>query len=412
MRDRRALAALGIGPSRFSIQDAVRESGLSVTRHIGRSIMTGLGTVLGSAAFVATLGLSSTLSQQVSSTFDVRRATEVRIMAGASTAAAQFVDWHAADWQDAESLHRLQRLNGVAAAGRRVELAEQPVGRTIDAPPRRFKVMGVDPGALAVIEPNLVAGRRYDAFHEEHAAPVVLLPTTIADALAIHRTGIAIFVDDRAFTVAGIFDDVARRPESMLAVLMPASTADRLVGPEQPPISRDVIVATAPGAAQTIAGQAALALRPQGPDTLTAIAPPDPRTMRLEIEASVSRSTLLLSLVALIVGAFSIANACTASIAARTPEIGLRRAIGARPAHIFVQLLGEATALGTAGGAVGVLIGLATFSVVCLLNRWTPVLDVRSAVLAVSASAGAGLLAGLWPAMSAMRVQPVAALQR
>ena len=64
-----------------------------------------------------------------------------------------------------------------------------------------------------------------------------------------------------------------------------------------------------------------------------------------------TQTSLVLSLIALVMGAVSIANAATASIAARIPEIGLRRAIGARPVHIFAQLVGETTALGALGGA-------------------------------------------------------------
>jgi putative ABC transport system permease protein len=173
-----------------------------------------------------------------------------------------------------------------------------------------------------------------------------------------------------------------------------------------------VVISTAPGAAQLIGSQAALALRPEGPDALRVIAPPDPRTLRQEIEANVAQSALLLSVIALVIGAVSIANAATASITARVPEIGLRRALGARPGHIFAQLIGETTALGGLGGAAGVLVGVAVVAVVSLANAWNPVLDVRVAALAVAASAAAGLLAGLWPAWLATRIQPVAALQR
>jgi putative ABC transport system permease protein len=220
-----------------------------------------------------------------------------------------------------------------------------------------------------------------------------------------------VFIRDRAYTVMGIFDGVGRRTEHLQGVLMPASAADAVLDPSTG-VERDVVISTAPGAAQLIGSQAALALRPEGPDALRVIAPPDPRTLRQEIEANVAQSALLLSVIALVIGAVSIANAATASITARVPEIGLRRALGARPGHIFAQLIGETTALGGLGGAAGVLVGVAVVAVVSLANAWNPVLDVRVAALAVAASAAAGLLAGLWPAWLATRIQPVAALQR
>lgn len=107
----------------------------------------------------------------------------------------------------------------------------------------------------------------------------------------------------------------------------------------------------------------------------------------------------------------SIANSATAVIQARTAEIGLRRAVGGRPVHIFAQLIGETTALGFLGGFVGVCAGVTIVAVVCLWNRWAPVLDIWVAVVAVVGSAATGLLAGLWPTRRALRVQPVSALQ-
>jgi len=400
---RQARVALGITIERLTVWDWIWESSISIVRHPGRSLVTALGTALGTAAFVATLGLGSTLGRQVSDSFDARRATEVVVRPDEPNLDTA--------WQGRKGLDRLRGLNGVTAAGRRVLLPEHGIARAVAAPAHRFRVIGADPGALAAMIPELVSGRRYDDFHERHAANVVLLPQPVAEASGINRTGVAVFIGDRPYTVAGIFRDVARRPEALLAVVMPATTAERLEDPALP-AERDVIIATAPGAAPVIGGQAPLALWPEEPGALHSVAPADPRTMRREIEANVTRISLVLSLVALVMGAISIANAATASIVARIPEIGLRRAIGARPVHIFAQLVGETTALGALGGLAGVGVGVTVVSTASLANGWPPVLDLRIATLAVGASAAAGLLAGLWPAARATRIQPVAALQR
>jgi len=391
----------------LTLVDWMREATLSVARHPGRAVMTAIGTVLGAVTFVATLGISSTVSQQVSSSFDVRRATEVLV------STQNNID---TTWRDEESLNRVRGLNGVVSAGIRLNIGEQPIARALGSAARPFTVFGVDPDALSTIEPRIVLGRGFDAFHESKAVNVVLLAEPVAQSLGIARIGTAVFIRDRAFTVAGIFDDVARRTDTLNAVLMPASTAETLltsyyVGGDGD-FAREVLIRTVPGAAQLIGAQAALALRPEAPQDLNVIAPPDPRLLRREIEGNVTQSTLLLSVVALAVGAVTIANAAAASVTTRVAEIGLRRALGARPTHIFAQLVGETTALGAIGGAIGVLIGVAVVAVVCIANRWTPILDVRVALGAVAASAATGLLAGLWPAARATKIQPVAALQR
>lgn len=103
--------------------------------------------------------------------------------------------------------------------------------------------------------------------------------------------------------MVGIFDDVARRPELMLSVLIPASVAETF---DTEQAGRDVIVETVPGAAQLVGDHAPLALRPEGPTSLRAITPPDPRTLRRAIESSVTRSSLMPWVIALIIGAVSI----------------------------------------------------------------------------------------------------------
>ncbi|WP_433298163.1 ABC transporter permease [Actinoplanes sp. CA-030573] len=398
---------LRLRTARLRWDDLVWEAALSVLRNPGRSLATVIGTVVGAAAFVASLGLGTTLDHQVSSSFDVRRATEVLVQPES--------DGTAPTWLTTEALDRLTRLHGVVAAGRRVQLSEHTIRRTVDFSDdgAAVPIIGADPAAVRVMAPDLTVGRTYDDFQERNATPVVLLSEPIARRLHIGRTGVAVFLGGRAYTVMGIYHDVGRRPEAMTGVIVPYSVATTLPGAETAGTAHpDVLIETSPGAAQLIGRQAPLALRPEAPTELRAIAPPDPATLRQEIESNVTRSTALLSAAALLIGTISIGNAATAGIAARTQEIGLRRAVGAGGKHIFLQLILETAALGALGGTVGVGLGILTTCVVSLANAWTPVIGLSSAFAACGVSALAGLLAGLIPATRAARIPPVRALQR
>ncbi|HYN97077.1 MAG TPA: ABC transporter permease [Pilimelia sp.] len=407
-RDAASWAALGVRPPRLGAADLAREAVMSVSRHPVRSLVTVIGTILGAGAFVSILGLSSTLGEQVSSSFDVRRATEVIVRAEGPE-----LDH---GWLGGAALARVEGLNGVVHAGRRVALKERQLRRTKHGweEPTGAQIIGADPGALRVMAPTLTVGRLYDDFHEDNGTPVVLLSASVARQVGVDRVGVAVFLDGRALTVIGIYRDVARRTEALTAALVPFSVATRLAGPPAgaADLQRDVVISTAPGAARVIGDQAPLALRPEGPAELRALAPPDPRTLRREVEGSVRRSTVLVSVVALLIGTISVGNSTTAGIAARIGEIGLRRATGARARHIFFQLIAETSLLGGLGGAVGALLGILVTAVVSLVNGWTPVIAYGSVAVACAASTAAGLLAGFLPAVRATRIAPIRALQR
>jgi putative ABC transport system permease protein len=414
----RPLDLLALTRSRLRPLDLLREAWLSVVVQPGRSMLTAIGIVLGTAAFVATLGVSSTLSHQVSATFDVRRATQVVIQPvddGQDTGDPTDRSTAAPDWQSDHAVDRLRRLNGVTDAGPRLKLPEQPVRRAAatGGPATKVRVTGAGPGALDVIEPRIAWGRSFDDFHERTAAAVALLPRTLAGTLGITRPGVAVFIADRAFTVTGIFDDVVREPGTLAGIVVPFSTAHGLATTSKTGAGTfDLLVEVAPGAATLIGDQAPYALAPEAPSRLESLAPPDPSTLRREVEGNVVTMAVILSLVALAMGSVSIGNAASAGIAARTPEIGLRRAVGASPRHIFGQLLAETTTLGALGGLLGAAAGIVVVVVVSLGNGWLPVVDVRTAMAGAGAGIVTGLLAGLAPAARATRIQPVAALQR
>jgi putative ABC transport system permease protein len=114
--------------------------------------------------------------------------------------------------------------------------------------------------------------------------------------------------------------------------------------------------------------------------------------------------------VALLIGGIGVMNIMLVSVTERTKEIGVRRAIGARRADIILQFLLEASMLTGAGGIIGIIVG---FLISFLLNA----LSMPSRVpliyvfIGFSASVGIGLIAGLYPAYKASRLDPIEALR-
>ena len=121
---------------------------------------------------------------------------------------------------------------------------------------------------------------------------------------------------------------------------------------------------------------------------------------------------MLVSLVTLVLGAISIGNTTAIGVVLRTPEIGLRRALGARKSDIFWQFMGETAGLGILGGVFGSLLGAVVTVVVSIMNRWVPILDPLTLLVAIGAGLLAGLGAGALPALRAARITPAHALSR
>jgi hypothetical protein len=222
----------------------------------------------------------------------------------------------------------------------------------------------------------------------------------------------AIFIGGQPFTVIGIIASDQRLPQLNLGVTVPTSTALRLWGKPQAGQGASMLIHTRLGAAQVVAGQVPIALRPDNPKLLSAAAPPSPTQLKHAVTTSLNTLFLALAGIALVVGAIGIANTTLVAVLERTSEIGLRRALGARPRHIGTQFLTESTALGLFGGLVGASLGVLTTLVVTIYHHWTALLDPRVVLAAPVVGGVVGLLAGLYPALRASTVEPADALRR
>jgi len=135
--------------------------------------------------------------------------------------------------------------------------------------------------------------------------------------------------------------------------------------------------------------------------------------LKTEREAAQSMTLLIGSVagIALLVGGVGVLAVMLISIRERTHEIGLRRALGARPRDIRIQFLIEALLLTGIGGSLGVLAGLGAAQAAAVIGSWETSISWPAAAIAFTFSLTVGVVFGIYPAVRASRLEPILALQ-
>ena len=119
----------------------------------------------------------------------------------------------------------------------------------------------------------------------------------------------------------------------------------------------------------------------------------------------------IVSSIALLAAGVGIMNIMLVSVTERTREIGIRRAIGAKKRSILAQFILEAVVLCQIGGAMGVVLGIATGNVAAILLKVPPVIPLDWVVLGLLICSAVGVIFGTYPAIKAANLDPIESLR-
>lgn len=389
------------------VKPALVEAWQATFARLRRNLFTMLGVALGVAALTLTVGLSSTIAGQVSDAFDIYQAKKVTLhYSGPEALSAQ----QAQSVANSSSYQKLAELNGVTGqAAYRVINDVMDVRSTLYSEEKTAApVIAAQETVFAVQEQDLVQGRLFDAGHNNRDEKVAVVGESLLKKLGVTwQEGLVIYLDGNPVTVIGVVTENSASGSYYGAVYLPLGIS---AYPES--MSFDIVLGVQPGAAQQVGHEAPYAVSPNNPTAYSASIPPAPETLKKAVNDQQKALLIAMSLITLVIGAVGTMNTFLVGVMERRQEIGLRLAIGTKPAGITLQLAVETIITSLLGSFAGLIVSINAIALISLYNSWTPI--ISPAVVGMGAGVGLilGTLAGIYPARKAAQIDPIESLTR
>jgi putative ABC transport system permease protein len=415
-----ALGAGAIPRSRLLAADVVRVASVGLRTRRLRAALSAVGVAIGIAAMVAVLGISDSSKAGLVAELNELGTNLLTVTPGQTFLGADAQLPEAAD----RAVRNLASVRSVAAV---TSVANVSVRRNpfIEAAETSgVTVYAADPQLLATLGGSVLRGRFLEAASERY--PLVVLGAVAAQRLGIGRltlggqpgsragrTGgqapVQVYLGDTWFTVAGILGAQPLAPEIERAALIGYPIAHRLFATSRH--ASMLYVRADPERVTEAAALLGATAYPEHPEDTQVSRPSSALQARADAQSTLTSVFLGLGAVALLVGGVGIANVMFISVLERRPEVGLRRALGARAVHIGVQFLGESMLLSLLGGVLGIALGAGATAIYASSQGWLLVVPVLAVAGGVALAVVLGARAGLYPAVRAARLAPAAALR-
>jgi putative ABC transport system permease protein len=418
------LPPLPRGRGGLSVAEALLAALAALAANKLRATLTALGIFIGVAAVIVTVAVGAGARQQVLAQIQSLGANLLVVwgsnvrMGGVSLGAGQRPNM---SWDDAQAIPReiaaVQVAAGTTRQQQQVVAGNQNWSTTVTA---------TDPDWFVAHDWTLEDGRFFTLEENMGGRKVVLLGQTVAQNLFGEENPVGREVRIRAtpFEVIGVLGRKGQNPmgqDQDDVVVMPYWTARRSVMGASRAFARAVSTISV----KVHEGEDMSAVEEELRQFFRQrhrVAANEPDTVQIrnlsEIAATRDASARTLSMllaavaaVSLLVGGIGVMNIMLVSVTERTREIGLRLAVGARPADILKQFLLEAVLLALLGGAVGVVAGFALAHGLAAAAGWPVLIQWDAVALAVAVSGLTGLFFGYWPARRAAKLDPITALR-
>jgi putative ABC transport system permease protein len=280
--------------------------------------------------------------------------------------------------------------------------------------------VGVTADHLRLINATLGEGRFFSESEDVHRRDIAVIGNSVRERFFVHGDpiGKTILVDGHSFEVVGTlskFKSFLGDDQNDKAILVPYHSYKKAY-----PEAKDnfICVLAQAGKMDQAKSEVTELLRRRrrvklsDPDNFGVSSAESVIGQFRQIISTVALVMVVISSIGLLVGGIGVMNIMLVSVTERTREIGVRKAIGARRSDITWQFLLEAMTLTASGGVIGILVGwLLSLAIRTFVPSLPSTVPLWSIIAGFVVATSIGLFFGMWPALKAARLDPIAALR-